>query len=563
MTGATALNPGLVAARYTVTGSFAPDAAFTLAAYRSASRSRDPSQDTPLGTVTLTGQDLSLGAHTADVALAAPLDINPSQRYVLVAATPDQPGLEAGTNHDRASFRIWTIGGVTHGYSPTGQFQTWVADLAHGLLLDGYDGAVAYDWALTSALPLPGMATAAARGMALRVARTIESLPAHGFRKGDVVDVHLIGHSRGAGVVSLAAGLLATDLPSRWRGSLDFLKLTLLDPHPSAPTPVPYSSSSTGPLGSFAVQVYDAAQAAQADPPVVIPSRVNETEVFYQHTPVTGLTAQSSIEYDFLNYWGVVPVGASPGMGPIVYYNLTGLGLPDPSHDGPIEFYLSQVVPTLGYGGHVPIPGTTSPPSPPTDGGPLPGTGSDFESRALAAGGIDPLAALDTFNRALAQSPPQYELAQTALAQMALSVLDQRGQTIPTGAADQLLATSLLAEYLLIPRSWKPVVVLVPSSGNPWESNDRRGGLVIVPGAVAASLPGSPRSLEARVEDAPPRAQLAVLVDERLVALAGQVPGLNSPALAVDVGRHVRVLAAQQFPDVRYLALAALFSTTT
>src|SRR5262249_42042049 len=162
------------------------------------------------------------------------------------------------------------------------------------------------------------------------------------------------------------------------------------------------------------------------------------------------------------------------------YYSLTSLGLPDPSHDGPIEFYLSQVVPTLGYGGPVPTPGTTSPPSPPTGGGALPGTGSDYESKALDAVGIDPLAALDTFNPALAQSPPQYELAQTALAQMAWSVLNQRGETIPTGAADQLLATFLLAEYLLIPRSSKPVIVLVRSTGNPLESHDRGGGLVIV-----------------------------------------------------------------------------------
>jgi hypothetical protein len=61
MTGATALNPGLVAAQYRVTGSFAPGAAFTLAVYRSASRSQDPSRDTPLGTVTLTNRDLSSG----------------------------------------------------------------------------------------------------------------------------------------------------------------------------------------------------------------------------------------------------------------------------------------------------------------------------------------------------------------------------------------------------------------------------------------------------------------------------------------------------------------------
>ena len=112
----------------------------------------------------------------------------------------------------------------------------------------------------------------------------------------------------------MAAGLLSSDLPPRWRGALDFLKLTLLDPHPSAPTAVPYYSSSSGPLATLAVQVYNATQAAQDDPPIVIPSRVNETEVFYQHTRVTGLTSESSIEYDFLNYWGVVPVGPVPAL---------------------------------------------------------------------------------------------------------------------------------------------------------------------------------------------------------------------------------------------------------
>jgi hypothetical protein len=140
-----------------------------------------------------------------------------------------------------------------------------------------------------------------------------------------------------------------------------------------------------------------------------------------------------------------------------------------------------------------------------------------------------------------------------------LSVLNQRGQTLPTGAADQLLATFLLAEYLLIPRSWKPAIVLVQSTG----SHDPRGGLVIVPGEVVASLPGSSLSLDQRVEDASPHERLAVLVDERLVSLAGQVPGLGRPGLVADVERHVQVLDAQRFPDVRYLALAALFSEAT
>ena len=92
------------------------------------------------------------------------------------------------------------------------------------------------------------------------------------------------------------------------------------------------------------------------------------------------------------------------------------------------------------------------------DGGdvPLPGSGRDYESAALVAGGFAPevsgllLTELDTFNQALAQG--QYGLAQGTLGQMALYVVQQRGRTVPTGTADQLLAAFLLAEFLLIPR---------------------------------------------------------------------------------------------------------------
>jgi pimeloyl-ACP methyl ester carboxylesterase len=464
MTGATALNPEVVAAEYTVSGQLAPGATFTLAVYRAADRTLNTSQDTLLGTVTLAGNFLSPGAHTADVTLANPLGINPSERFVLVTATPtpNPNGLEVNTQNDLASFRIWTIGGVTHGFSPTGQFQTWVAPMANDLELAGYDDAIAFNWALASSLPQPGMATAAAEGMADQVVQEIESLPSKGFRTGDVVDVHLIGHSRGGGVVSLAAGLLPSDLPPGWRSSLNFLKLSLLDPHPAGPASDSFQSSSEGPLGVFALQVYVAFQKAAADLPVDIPSRVDQTEVFYQHTLVTGLTPQSDTDFHFLNYWGTVPVGADKaGTGPIVYYDLTKvlpkLGL-DPSHAGPIDYYFSQVIPTLSSGGAVPLPGTTNPLKV-TGAGPVSGTGLNYELGVLSnplIGGIDPqvsyqlLVELDTFNQELANR--DYPHAQGTLDQLELNVTQQRGRTVPTGLADELLAAFDLAEFLLIPQ---------------------------------------------------------------------------------------------------------------
>ena len=86
-----------------------------------------------------------------------------------------------------------------------------------------------------------------------------------------MVDVHLIGHSRGGDVVSLAAGLLNRFAPPLAGG---FLELTLLDPHPARNGPVAYYSSSTGPIGALARQEFVAFQAATNDPPLVIPAGV-------------------------------------------------------------------------------------------------------------------------------------------------------------------------------------------------------------------------------------------------------------------------------------------------
>ena len=77
--------------------------------------------------------------------------------------------------------------------------------------------------------------------MAAQIDQAIASLP---IQPGDVVDLHLIGHSRGGDVVSLAAGLLDRSAPPLGGG---FLELTLLDPHPARNGPSPITARRPAP----------------------------------------------------------------------------------------------------------------------------------------------------------------------------------------------------------------------------------------------------------------------------------------------------------------------------
>src|SRR5580692_11498819 len=67
---------------------------------------------------------------------------------------------------------------------------------------------------------------------------------------------------------------------------------------------------------------------------------------------------------------------------------------------------------------------------------------------------------------------------------------------------------------------------------------------------MVASFPSLHRRPEERVKDADTRERLAVLVDELLVALALQVPGLRRLVLEDGVQRHVEVLDADRLLDV-------------
>jgi pimeloyl-ACP methyl ester carboxylesterase len=393
------------------------------------------------------------------------LDIDPSENHGLVVATPSRPDLESNPDNDVASFRKWTIGAVTHGFSVAGEYQEWVDELAsvlHNKQIVGYDATIAYHWEAACVQPVPDTARLAAQGMAAQIVQAIKGIEqAPDFRSNDVIDIHLIGHSRGGGVITQVAGLLARDTAPLQGG---FLKLTLLDPHPARNTRVPYYSSSGGPLGQLAEEVYLQFQAVVNDPPVDIPRSVDRTEVFYLHTPVTGLTTSSSFDLRFLNYWGKVPFRTEGDKKAVFYYDLNPLMLSDRSHTGPIAYYFDQVVPTLRQDDPIPIPipPDNGKPRPPEGGGSDPSTigidpgtaGFDYEFAVLTTGGIDPKDA-DLLLKQLAQFDQyldrrQSDEAEQVLVSITSYVQQQSGQTIPQPVADGLLAAFKLAQILLI-----------------------------------------------------------------------------------------------------------------
>src|SRR5262249_3469350 len=132
----------------------------------------------------------------------------------------------------------------------------------------------------------------------------------------DVVDLHLIGHSRGTVVIGQALQDLF-DQPGNAPAALaaGYKKATLLDPHPATPTligpadePIAqwYSVGTAPLLNTAAVNQLESVEAAIDDPPVVIPPSINQVQVYYQHTPSSDLSGTSAAtnESTLFNLWG-------------------------------------------------------------------------------------------------------------------------------------------------------------------------------------------------------------------------------------------------------------------
>jgi pimeloyl-ACP methyl ester carboxylesterase len=291
---------------------------FTVGVYWSADAVFDAT-DRLLTTATVNAPSAPEGS-SWNINLAGEIPINPARPYVLVVADPAGAIPETDEENNTASFRKLALGVVTHGVELDGMFPPWVTAMSAALEAKGYADTIAFDWAAASRIPVPGLATVYGIRMAEEIRQTADAL---GTLPNDVIDVHLIGHSRGAVVVSQA--LLALNaVPGPPELQLGYTKVTLLDPHP-ARNRAPlffgllelYNGTGVSTIGGFsfdprsAVSVVAAVatlqfQAAVHDPRVVLPPNVDATEMYYQRLPWYQTTTPVEQELRF-NIWGDRP----------------------------------------------------------------------------------------------------------------------------------------------------------------------------------------------------------------------------------------------------------------
>ncbi len=331
----------------------------TFEVYRSADDRLDP-LDRSVGSSTrstdATGASATAeGIHRITIPLPDGLPPNPSRPYVLVAADPGGALPESTREDNVAGFRKHVIGVVVHGLQTSGSgTPLWEAKLARALRDQGYEQVIPYTWSDESRTA----GSAAKQGP--RVANIVRKLSEF-YPETEPVDLHLIGHSEGAVVVSQA--LLALHRSSTPQLQAGYTKATFLDPHAANNNaPGGQVSVSSGFDGWLAKKTIHSFQAMANDPLVTVPDDVEAAEVYYQHTPVQVNGANDGM----YNLWGQVPI-----VGEAQYSDLTGPGVAHSGGHGVQVWYAFNVVPRLADGDgsfynptritgeRVPTPGTT------------------------------------------------------------------------------------------------------------------------------------------------------------------------------------------------------------
>ena len=319
---------------------------FPIDVYRSSAGQPNAGDQVLVADLSITGNDASNGKHTIVVnplgsggtytfsdfqALRPdPVDLktgDPGHEYVVVTA--DKNGMLNGgdvANPPSASFRIWLVGVIAHGYIYNGKYRSlfpspssppptaeWVDTMAGQLKsVDGYDVGIGFHWEATVDLQQPNTGFQAGQALATQVEQDVSKLT---LGADDVVDVNFVGYSRGTVAISQALqDLQETNGQLEPQLAHGFMMETLVDPHPANNQFSSYSSASYSlsnfanwyKAGKFAVPVYETFQSIVADPNVVVPSNVQAAADYWQNT--NAALFPSADDESVLNLWGESPV---------------------------------------------------------------------------------------------------------------------------------------------------------------------------------------------------------------------------------------------------------------
>lgn len=308
------------------------------------------------------GQD-SDGTHAITISPSQFLQsqaLRPDPAHPYVIATADDDGTLDPSDKSfppQAEFQIFLLGAVVHGFVSnfvsaltTGQtvnygiVDTFAAEL---IADDGYAlTTFGFHWEAVADVPKPGIAVSEGDQLAHDVSQAAAQLTSN---PDDVVDLNLIGWSRGSVVITEAMTDFK-DNPGSYFPQLEhgFMMETLVDPHPANNSVSGYSAHMPnvalaataflpGLLGALgkaevarigvtlaAVGLYKSFQAAAVDPPIVIPGNVQAVAEIFQNSPASDF-GFGNVE-SILNLWGLNPSLISSPV-PIISYNETGLGI--------------------------------------------------------------------------------------------------------------------------------------------------------------------------------------------------------------------------------------------
>jgi hypothetical protein len=307
------------------------------------------------------------GTQIGFAGLTGELTLDPTRDYVLVVADAGATVEETNEGNNTAFFRKVALGAVVHGFTVAGVPGDWHAQMAAEMQAEGYDYVLPFVWIPLSQTPAPNATAIAGETLANFVRLAAPVLAPGPF---DVVDVHLIGHSRGASVVSQTFQSLMLN-PGPRSVQFGFFKETMLDPHVArnfGPLPAGLAevAGATGTeafsvVGQFSFDPsrqfsrdYSAAvlgfQSVAMDPPAFVPAAVDQAEVFFQRLPwnqttwvIPGLS-QSIEQFIGVNLITPGPV-SNPFLRPVQYIDLGPQGV---GHYEVPDWYRLNVVPTLG-----------------------------------------------------------------------------------------------------------------------------------------------------------------------------------------------------------------------
>ena len=283
-------------------------------------------------TVDKSGQSaIAVGTHQLTIPLAQGLPPYPENPYVLVVADPSSPSATVDPEQT-ASFRVYTIGIVTHGGIQDPSWThgpPWEIETAYMMRHEGFDSVIAYNWALQSSTP------GAAIKQSPRLARMILGV-ASNYPAGDPVDLEFIGHSEGTVVNTYAIVTLEREMTPQLTSG--YIEDTLLDPHAANNNVPGQQMSFGGALGGLARDIVTNYQAEAKDPPAFIPAVVDQAQVFFEHSQSTA--------GEIYNLWGQVPVKSDGAV--VHYYNLTDMGVTHSGKTGVNYWFRNFIAPTLG-----------------------------------------------------------------------------------------------------------------------------------------------------------------------------------------------------------------------